>query len=152
MAADRRLSRSKIYLSPYVPRKRRSRAFWIKMLVEFSKSDLSVQGFCDLKKLSSSNFYAWRKRLQGEGNRKPVASSTFIPLEVMGNEQLAEPSKQQDTNLEEYASPAIKEASCGSGLSVLLNDEFRISIDKDFHGPTLQRLVQLFSSGDLSPC
>ena len=152
MPTDRRLLRSNIFLSSHVPRKRRSRAFWIKMLAEFSKSDLSVQGFCDLKKLSSSNFYAWRKRLQGEGNNKPLASETFIPLEVMGNEPLVEPSKEQDTNLEEYASPAIEEASCDSGLSVHLRGDLKISIDKDFHGPTLQRLFRLFSCKESSIC
>ena len=152
MAADRRLSRSKIYLSPYVPRKRRSRAFWIKMLAEFSKIDLRVQGFCDLKKLSSSNFYAWRKRLQGEVSRKPLSSTTFIPVQVMGNEPLVKASKQQDKNLEEHTSPTLEGEGCGSGLSLHLNNGLKISINKDFHGPTLQRLVQLFSSGDLSPC
>jgi len=135
-----------------IPRKRQSQVFWVNTQTEFSKSGLSVQGFCDFKKLSPSNFYAWRKRLQSAGNNKPLASTTFIPLEVMGNEQLVESSEEQAKTLEEYASPAIEEEGCDSGLSLHLKWNLKISIDNGFHKPTFMRLMSLFSSKEIEPC
>jgi hypothetical protein len=39
-----------------------------------------------------------------------------------------------------------------SGLSLYLNESHKIRIDKNFHEPTLQRLVKLFISGVPSEC
>lgn len=134
------------------PKKRPSRAFWIKTLAEFSTSDLSAQAFCRLKNLSASNFSTWRKRLREEGASASAESATFIPLEVMPTALFSDLPKEIPKSQQPPFSPNIKKESSGSGLTLHLNKDLKISIDKKFHEPTLQRLVQLFFSGGLSAC
>ena len=132
---------------PKALNKHLSRSFWIKALTDFSKSDLSVQQFCRLNSISPSNFYAWRKRLrEGEANTPP-APATFIPLEVVPTERFQDLSKESDQKQRTFVFPGDDLRCHNSGLSLQLNESLNIKIDKEFHEPTLQRLVQLFSSG-----
>jgi len=133
------------------PKKRPSCTFWMKALTEFSKSGLSVQQFCRLKRLSPSNFYTWRKRLREEGIRSP-APATFIPLAVMPTTPIPDLSKNRAHNQQPPFALDTKRGGDDSGLSLHLNEGLRISVDKEFHGPALQRLVTLFSSGVPSEC
>jgi transposase-like protein len=128
-------------------KKRPSRAFCIKMLAEFSKSGLSAQAFCRLKNLSASNFSTWRKRLREEENNAPPAPTPFIPLDVRAADNSLLPSKKDFQNQQVPFSSAMEKGGEDSGLSIHLNENHKISIDKNFHEPTLQRLVQFFSSG-----
>ena len=131
-------------------KKRPSRTFWIRELAEFSKSGLSAQAFCRLKNLAPSNFYAWRKRLrEGEANTPP-APATFIPLEVMPIHDSLTSLKDIEPN--QLASSAEESQDCDSGLVIHLNDRIKIFIDRDFHGPTLQRLVQICSPTGPETC
>ena len=152
MATDLTISPSKTHPSPRNPKKRPSRAFWIKRLAEFSKSELSAQEFCRLKNLSPSNFYTWRKRLREEEANAPPAPTTFIPLAVMPTTPSPDPSKERSYNQQVSFSPDIERGGNDSGLTLHVNKDLKISIDKKFHEPTLQRLLQLFSLGNLSPC
>ena len=152
MPTDRPVSPSRIHPSSRSPKKRPTRSFWIKTLAEFSKSGLSAQAFCRLKNLSASSLSTWRKRLWEEEVNMPPAPATFIPLEVMPTERFPNRSKVSDRN-QRTSVFAVDDRRChNSGLSLQLNDSLNINIDQEFHEPTLQRLVQLFSSGVPSEC
>lgn len=133
-------------------KKRSSRAFWIKTLVAFSDSGLSVQEFCRLKSIAPSSFYAWRKRLRHEESHSSLAPATFVPLEVMLAERSSGPSKENDQIQHTPVLPVDSRRCCNSGLSLQVNEGFNIRIDKEFHEPTLQRLVQIFTMGAASEC
>ena len=128
-----------------VRQRRPSRSFWLKTLSEFSKSGLSVTEFCRLKDLSPSNVYYWRKRLREEEVDESHAPASFIPLHVTSSESSPIPSGEVVQNQQAAFSPAVKNGGNDSGLLLHVTEELQISINKDFHGPTLQRLVQLFS-------
>jgi transposase-like protein len=134
------------------PNKRLFRSFWIKALIAFSKSGLSVQQFCRLNSISPSNFYAWRKRLREEEADTPPAPATFIPLELMLTAPSSDLPKEILQNQQLIFSPDIEKEGSDSGLTLHVNKDLKISIDKKFHEPTLQRLIQLFSLGNSSPC
>jgi transposase-like protein len=133
------------------PKKRPSRTLWIKILAEFSKSGLSVKQFCRLKRLSPSNFYTWRKRLREEDIRPP-APATFIPLAVRPTAPFPDLSKDRTHNQQAPFALDAKRGGDNSGLSIHLNESIKISVDKNFHEPTLQRLVQLFSCKESATC
>lgn len=135
-----------------VTKKRPTRSFWIKTLSEFSKSGLSAQAFCRLKNLSPSNFSTWRKRLREEEASASAEPASFIPLEVRGADNFSTPSNESVQNQQPPFSPNIEKGREGSGLCFHLNENHKISIDKEFHEPTLQRLVQLFSSKEFATC
>lgn len=133
-------------------KKRTPRSFWLKTLKDFSESGLSVQKFCHLKNLSPSSFYTWRKLLRNENGEESTASTTFIPLEVMAADNSRVPSKKDPQNQQVPFFPVMEKAKQDTGLSLHLNNGLKISIDQKFHEPTLQRLVHLFSSGNISTC
>lgn len=134
------------------PKKRPSRTFWIKTVSDFSKSGLSAQAFCRLKNLSASNFSTWRKRLREEDANASAEPASFIPLEVLPTAPSSDLPKEIPKNQQPPFSPHIKKGREDSGLSLHLNESHKISIDKNFHEPTLQRLVKLFTSGVPSEC
>lgn len=152
MSINRPISPSMTRPSSRSPKKRPSHTFWIKTLAEFSKSGLSAQAFCRVKNLSASSFSTWRKRLREEEANMPPAIATFIPLEVMPTERFPDPSKEILQNQKAPFVPDIEKEGGNSGLSLQLNKSLNINIDKEFHEPTLQRLVQFFSSGVPSEC
>jgi hypothetical protein len=123
----------------------------MKALTEFSKRGLSVQQFCRLKRLSPSNFYTWRKRLREEDIRPP-APTTFIPLAVRPATPFHDLSKNRGHNQQAPFALDTKRGGGDSGLTLRLNESLNISIDKEFHEPTLQRLVQLFSCKESATC
>ena len=133
------------------PKKRPSHSFWMKALTEFSKSGLSVQQFCRLKRLSPSNFYTWLKRLREEDIRPP-APATFIPLAVMPTTPYPDLSKNRGHNQQAPFALDTKRGGDNSGLSIHLNESLKISVDKEFHGPTLQRLVHMFLPKEAATC
>jgi hypothetical protein len=134
------------------PKKRPSRTFWIKTLAEFSKSSLSAQAFCRSKNLSASSLSIWRKRLRNEEPNLSLAPTTFIPLEVITADHSSDLSKDIAQNQHMPVFPGDDRGYRNSGLSVQFNESLNINIDKDFHEPTLQRLVKLFTSGVPSEC
>ena len=152
MAAKRNISPSRSRPSSQVPKKRPSRTFWIKTLTEFSKSGLSAQTFCRLNGLSASNFSTWRKRLREEEASASAESASFIPLEVMPTAPSLDPTKEIPQNQQMPFSPEVEKEGSDSGLTLHVNKNLKINIDKGFHEATLQRLLQLFSSGKLSTC
>jgi len=152
MATDQPTSPSRTRPSSHTPKKRPTRSFWIKTLAEFSKSGLSAQAFCRLKKLSPSNFSTWRKRLREEEASTSAEPASFIPLEARAADNLPAPSNESVQNQQPPFSPNIEKGGEGSGLCFHLNENHKISIEKEFHEPTLQRLVQLFSSKESATC
>lgn len=152
MIAKRNISPSQTRPSSQVPKKQPSRPFWIKTLAEFSKSELSAQAFCRLKGLSASNFSTWRKRLREEGASVSAEPATFIPLEVTARDSSFSLLKDSTQNQQPTFSSDIVKTEHDSGLSLYLNESHKVRIDKNFHEPTLQRLVKLFISGVPSEC
>ena len=152
MATDRPTSPSRTRPSSRSPKKRPTRSFWIKTLAEFSKSGLSAQQFCRLKNLSPSNFSTWRKRLREEEAGASAESASFIPLEVRAADNPPAPSNESVQNQQITFSPDIEKTEQESGLSIHLNGRLKIFIDRDFHEPTLQRLVKLFSLRGVETC
>ena len=126
--------------------KRRGKTFWVKTLNDFEHSPLSLQDFCAERGLAVSTFHGWRRRLSAakETPQKIMkeASKTqpqFLPVYVTSPERPPAKSGQPDMSLP-------------SGLSIQINDGLKISIDKNFHVVTLQRLLKIFSSGVPSAC
>ena len=152
MATDQPISPSRIRPGSRSPKKRPTRSFWIKTLAEFSNSGLSAKAFCRLKNLSASSLSTWRKRLREEEANIPLAPATFIPLEVMPTDRFPDLSKESAQNQRASVFPGDDRRCHNSGLSLQFNDSLNINIDKEFHEPTLQRLVKLFTSGVPSEC
>ena len=134
------------------PKKRPTRSFRVKTLAEFSKSGLSAQAFCRSKNLSASSLSTWRKRLRNEESNLSLTPATFIPLEVITADRTSDLSKESAQNQHMPVFPGDDRGYRNSGLSLQLNESLNINIDKDFHEPTLQRLVKLFTSGVPSEC
>lgn len=139
-----------------VAKTRRSRTFWIKALKEFSDSGLGVQHFCNLKKLAPSSFYAWQKRLQVDEDHAPAEPARFIPIDIVpplssANILKETPQTQKKLSLSLHP-PDREKRGQDSGLILHLNDIHKISIDKKFHGPTLQRLVKVLTLGVSLEC
>ena len=146
--------------------KRRGKSFWIKTLSDFEHSPLSLQDFCGERGLAVSTFHGWRRRLPTakETSQKVVKEVSkphpkFLPVYVTSSETPSKNLEQTDRILDpqplgnkrrENSLGHLSESS--SGLTIHLNGSLKVFIDRDFHGPTLQRLLQLFSSESLSTC
>lgn len=152
MVTDRTSFSPKNQVSSLHSKNRSSRPFWIKTLSEFSESGLSVQEFCRLKNLSPSNFYTWRKRLRDEKGEESQAPATFIPLELRTADNSPAPSKKGFPNQLTPFSHDMEKIGRDSGLILQLNEGLKILINKDFHEPTLQRLIQLCAPESFSKC
>ena len=152
MTTDHTAIKPRSLTTSHIAKKRPPRSFWIKTLEEFSKSGLSAQAFCRLKKLSPSNFSTWRKRLREEEASASAERASFIPLEVMPTALSPDQSKEILQNQPPTFSSDIVKTEHDSGLNLYLNEIHKISIDKNFHEPTLQRLVKLFTLGVPSTC
>jgi hypothetical protein len=63
-----------------------------------------------------------------------------------------DPTKEIPQNQQMPFSPEVEKEGSDSGLTLHVNKNLKINIDKGFHEATLQRLLQLFSSGKLSTC
>jgi hypothetical protein len=145
---------------------RRGKSFWIKAVNDCEVSPLSVQDFCAERGLAVSTFHGWRRRLSAAKalpRKSPRAvskpQSHFLPVYVTSPETPLEKNKQPKRLLDpqplrnkvrENSLDYLSESS--SGLNLHFNEGLKISIDKEFHEPTLQRLVQLFSSKESAPC
>jgi len=148
------------------PHKRRGKNFWIRAVSDFEKSRVSLQDFCAERGLAVSTFHAWRRRLSATKVRsqKPMKAASkpqlqFLPVYVTPPETPLDKLNQPDRRLRpqpfskkctENSSDHFSELS--SGLSIHLNEGLSISIDKNFHEPTLERLVDLFSPKGLEAC
>ena len=155
-----------------VKQKRNPRSRWESALKEFETSSLSVKDFCAHNNLSVFSFYKWRQVFKRE-ETSPSERPHFIPLQLepleISLQQKAEedqyspeiftdkelPSVENDTLLTEQrptSKPVPARDSCSSGLSLHVNKDLKISIDKRFHEPTLKRLVGLLSSQGAEIC
>jgi hypothetical protein len=148
------------------PHKRRGKSFWIKAVSDFEGGALSMQDFCAERGLAVSTFHAWRRRLSAakETSQKVVKeafkpSPKFLPVYVASPETSLDKPKQPDVLLgsqplsrkcTENSLDCLSKSS--SGLTLCLNGNLKISIDKDFHGATLQRLMNHLASQGLAAC
>lgn len=152
--------------------KRILHSWWKKALNEFEKSNLTAKAFCTQNNLPESSFYKWRKIFKSEEEIPLTHRSHFIPLQLepldTSSQQKAKDglhspesfigqgyipsenssffsntilSAEQTSSLE----PEQVNNIASSGLSLFLNESLKVSIDKEFHEPTLLRLVQLFT-------
>ena len=145
--------------------KRRGKSFWIKAVKDCEVSPLSVQNFCAERGLAVSTFHGWRRRLSAKAlhRKSPKAVSKpqpqFLPVYVTSPETPLEKNKQTKRLLDpqplrnkgrKNSLDYLSESS--SGLSLHFNEGLKINIDKNFHEPTLERLVDLFSPKGLEAC
>ena len=56
-------------------------AFWRGVLGRYSRSGLTVRGFCQREKVTEAAFYAWRRELRNR-DRERQAAPAFVPLLV----------------------------------------------------------------------
>ena len=148
------------------PHKRRGKSFWIKAVHDCEVSPLSVRDFCVERGLAVSTFHGWRRRLSAAKalpRKSPKAvskpQSHFLPVYVTSPETPLEKNKQTKRLLDpqplrnkgrESSLDFLSKSS--SGLTLCLNGNLKISIDKDFHGATLQRLMNHLASQGLEAC
>lgn len=114
-------------------------SYWINIIEEYTKSSLPAVAFCQEKGLAVSTFHKWRQRLRSGGsmdthNKEKKEQQPFLPVYVT-------PPKEP---LAPKATPML-ESNHSSGVSLLLRGTLRVTLDKEFHEPTLQRLLQLLS-------
>ena len=146
--------------------KRRGKSFWIKAVNDFEGSPLSLQDFCAERGLAVWTFHGWRRRLSaGKAPNQNTAQSAskphpkFLAVYVTSPET---PSKNLEQT-ERLLDPQPLRNKCrensldyfselSSGLSIYFNEALSIRIDKSFHEPTLERLVDLFYPKELETC
>lgn len=140
----------------YQSHKRRGQSFWRKVIKEFDESPLSLKDFCSERTLAVSTFQGWRRRLssakeltQKPQQKKERSQSHFLPVYVTSPERAPQEGK---TSLSSVLGSPASSLLNSSGLVLFLNENLKLSIEKGFHEPTLQRLVQLFSSKGAELC
>ena len=140
----------------YQSHKRRGQCFWRKVIKEFNESPLSLKDFCSERTLAVSTFQGWRRRLssakaltQKPRQEKERSQSHFLPVYVTSPERAPQEGK---ASLSSVLGSSTRSLPNSSGLVLFLNEDLKLSIDEGFHEPTLQRLVQLFSSKGAELC
>ena len=88
---------------------------WRRWLAEWRSSGLSVRQFCERRRLSEPNFYAWRRALA----RREALRPAFVPVKVVGDEG----------------------AKAGDLLELVLTGGRRVRVPVGFDTATLQRLL-----------
>jgi hypothetical protein len=146
--------------------KRRGKSFWIKTISDFEGGALSMQDFCAERGLAVSTFHAWRRRLstakslpQEPAKAASITQPQFLPVYVTSPETPLDKTRQPDVLLgsqppstDHPKSSREPLSNSSSGLTLCLNGNLKISIDKDFHGATLQRLMNHLASQGLETC
>lgn len=132
--------------------KRRGMSFWRKIINEFDNRSLPLKDFCAERELAISTFRGWHRRLlpakavtQKPQKKKPQNQSQFLPVYVTSPE-----SGPQESN--SVLGSSVSSLSEPSGLSLYLNESLKISINKEFHEPTLHRLVHMFPPKESATC
>ena len=148
------------------PHRRRGKSFWVKAFSDFEQSPLSLQDFCAERGLAVSTFHGWRRRLSAGKvpNQKTAKAASkpqpqFLPVYVTSAETPVENPKQADIRLrpqpvsKKHPESSLKHLSdSSSGLSIYLNGNLKIAIDKEFHDATLHRLIRICSATGLETC
>jgi len=66
----------------------RTRAQWRKLIAAAVRSGRSIRAFCQERKITESQFYAWRRRLNGDrGSARPagaMSGATFALVQEAG--------------------------------------------------------------------
>lgn len=149
------------FISPNSPKaqqshKRRGRLFWSKAIKEFEESPLSLKDFCAERTLAVSTFHGWHRRLFPDksltqnSQRKQIQNQRqFLPVCVTSPEI---PSQEVKNSVSSVLESPVSSLPNSSGLALFLNEHLKVSIDRDFHGPTLQRLVQICSPTGPETC
>jgi hypothetical protein len=105
--------------------KRRTRAEVHQLVAEFVSSGMRRSEFCRSRGLSFSTLDRHLKKRRWKRRRKPVSSAgRLVPVELTARK-----------------SPTQREPSCG--LAVVLSDDRRIEVQRDFDTTTFERLVSL---------
>lgn len=68
---------------------------WIALIDEWRRSGKGAKDFCQEKRIASSGFYSWRKRLYPDLATKPAKPSTPSKLFVPGVLNASEKSKKE---------------------------------------------------------
>jgi hypothetical protein len=116
------------------------RSFWQKKVIEFSKSDLPKKDFCAQHGLAWTTFWNWNHKLTRKKNvlKNPEKQKTQEFVSVLLGPSATEYSK----------STIAQNYSASPSFTLNFSKNLQLSIPKDFHGPTLRRLVQILSSQD----
>ena len=72
-------------MEPTARRRRRTRAEWQSLVTRAAASPLATAAFCAAEGISTTSFYLWRKRLQGDApaRMEAPASGAFLDLGVL---------------------------------------------------------------------
>ena len=65
----------------------RTQAQWQKRIAEAMRSGRSIRAFCQERHITESQFYAWRRRLNGAGHGRPAearSGTTFALVQEAG--------------------------------------------------------------------
>ena len=69
-----------------IPRQRaQKRRFWLDFIRDHAASGLSVQTWCQQNQISSSAFYRWKMRLQGQSHCDNSEQPRFVEALVQNN-------------------------------------------------------------------
>lgn len=136
--------------------KHRPESFWRGVMVEYEASSLGAKDFCYSRGLAQSTFHKWRLRLspptappQKIQAKSAVNNSQFLPIYLATT---VTPPQQSTAEKPCKLQAPTDAAAESSGLIVHVAESLSIVIAKDFHAPTLRRLVQILSSKAPSPC
>lgn len=136
--------------------RRRPESFWRGVVAEYDASSLGAKDFCCSRGLALSTFHKWRLRLlptkappQKIQANSAVNDSQFLPIYLATMET---PHQQLTGEKRDDFSAPVESTADPSGLIVHLAESLSISIAKDFHAPTLRRLVKILSQKASSPC
>jgi hypothetical protein len=139
MTVKKAYKNSQVNKTGRIIKRRYSAEFWMQMLSDYDQSSVSLDVFCAQRGLAVSTFQAWRKKLFPLKKHKESLGglelpSSFSPIYVSSAESSKDLEEEEKTS--DYLS---------SGLFLELSGGLKVSIGKDFDGPTFQRLVHLFS-------
>ena len=99
--------------------------FWRGHLAGWEKSGLSQNEYCRQNRLSAVQLRYWKKKFHRSNKISPL---TFVPV-------------PQD--FQQY----FEQENHFSGLTILLGNGVRISLEKNFCGETLEKVIALFGGG-----
>ena len=97
------------------------RRFWNAHVRAWQKSGLSQNEYCRRSEISNGQFCYWKRALRKKADK---SSSAFVPVPISSEQGLQHKQKQD------------------SGLTILLNNDIRILLSREFNSTTLARAVE----------
>lgn len=97
---------------------------WRKLIKEYNVSELTPTEFCRNKNISRNTFYAWRSRFKKD--QSSVNNDSFL-----------------EVSLQESLPKGFSSTPGNSGIQIVFNDSFKISIEEDFNESVLLKVINV---------